>query len=115
MTRLEGDPGLLRWLQFAIGLRLPPKYREWVQHDLTDAGWRVRALVRQLVLLVPIAGIFLALPGEWEIRIAIAALVVLGGSFVSLAYGDSLRASRLRQHQLPVPEDRDLGRPTDAP
>lgn len=115
MSKLEGDPGALRWLQFAIGLRLPAKYREWVLHDLTDAGWRLRALLRQLVLLVPIAAIFLALPGEWMIRISIAALIVLGGSFVSLAYGDSLRASRLRQHHLPVPEDRDLGRPTDAP
>jgi hypothetical protein len=43
-----------------------------------------------------------------------AALVVAGGTLVTLAYGDSLRASRLRQHRLPVPEDPDLGRPTDA-
>jgi len=115
VTRLPGDPGALRWLQFALGFRLPAKYRAWVLHDLTDAGWRVRALVRQLVLLVPIAAVFLALPGEWVIKAAIAALVVLGGSFVALAYGDSIRASRLRQHRLPVPKDRDLGRPTDAP
>jgi hypothetical protein len=43
-----------------------------------------------------------------------AALLVVGGGLIALAYGDSLRASRLRQHRLPVPEDPDLGRPTDA-
>jgi len=111
---MAGDPGLLRWLWFAIGFRLAPPYREWVRHELTDAGWRVRALVRQLVILVPIAAVFVALPGQWIIRIALAVLVLFGGTFVTLAYGDTLRASRLRQHSLPVPEDPDLGRPTDA-
>jgi hypothetical protein len=114
MTRLAGDPGPWRWLRFAIGLRLPADNREWVRHELTDAGWRVRALVRQLVVLVPVACAFLALPGGWSLRIALALLIVLGGLLMALTYGDSLRASRLRQHRLPVPEDPDLGRPTDA-
>ncbi|MGH8888989.1 MAG: DUF5313 family protein [Acidothermaceae bacterium] len=111
---MPGDPGPWRWLCFAIGFRLAPPFREWVRHELTDAGWRVRALVRQLVILLPIAAIFFALPGQWIIRIGLAVLILFGGTFVTLAYGDSLRASRLRQHSLPVPEDRDLGRPTDA-
>ncbi len=114
VSRIPGDPGPLRWLWFAIGLRLPPENAEWVRHELTDAGWRVRALFRQLALLVPIAGAMFALPGAWTIRAAMAALVVAGGTLVALAYGDSLRASRLRQHRLQVPEDPDLGRPTDA-
>ena len=114
MSRLAGDPGVLRWLRFAVGFRLPTENREWVRHELTDAGWRARALVRQLVFLLPITAIFLALPGPWGVRIAIAVLVIFGGTLVAAAYGDSLRAARLRQHSLPVPEDRDLGRPTDA-
>lgn len=111
---MAGDPGLLRWLWFAIGFRLAPPYREWVRHELTDAGWRVRALGRQLVVLVPVAGAFLALPGPWSLRIGIAALIIFGGLLIAATYGDSLRASRLRQHRLPVPEDPDLGRPTDS-
>lgn len=114
MSQLTGDPGPWRWLRFAIGFRLPPENQEWVRHELTDAGWRARAAVRQLVILAPIAAVFLALPGGWGVRVAIAALIVFGGMFIALAYGDSLRASRLRQHGLPVPDDRDLGRPTDA-
>src|SRR5690348_13291816 len=102
MTRLAGDPGVLRWLWFAIGFRLPHDNREWVRHELTDAGWRVRAMVRQLVVLVPIGAAFLALPGSWGLRAAVALLVVCGGLFIALAYGDSLRAARLRQHSLPV-------------
>jgi len=114
MSRLAGDPGVLRWLRFAVGFRLPGENREWVRHELIDAGWRVRALIRQLVFLIPIAAVFVALPGSWGVRVAIAVLVIVGGSLIALAYGDSLRAARLRQHHLPVPDDRDLGRPTDA-
>lgn len=114
MRRFPGDPGPLRWLWFAIGFRLPVENREWVRHELTDAGWRVRALFRQLALLAPIGGAFMLLPGPWSLRLALAALVICSGGLIALAYGDSLRASRLRQHRLPVPEDRDLGRPTDA-
>lgn len=113
MSRLAGDPGPLRWLRYAIGMRLPPENREWVAHDLTDAGWRTRAAVRQLVLVVPVAVVFALLPGDWSVRILLIALVLFGGLFVALLYADSVRASRLRQHRLPVPDDPDLGRPTD--
>jgi hypothetical protein len=113
-SRLDGDPSAGRWLRYAIGLRLPPENSEWVRHDLTDAGWRLRGLSRQLVFLVPIAAAFVALPGPLSDRIYLVLLVLIGGLFVGLVYGDSLRASRLRQHGLPVPTDRDLGRPTDS-
>ncbi len=112
--RLDGDPTPARWLGYAIGLRLPPENREWVRHDLIDAGWRARALARQLVFLVPITAAFAALPGPWSTRIPMMALILFGGLFVGITYGDSLRASRLRQHGLAVPDDRDLGRPTDS-
>jgi len=114
VTRIPGDPGLRRWLLFAIGLRLPPENREWVRHDLTDAGWRSRAAVRQLVLVAPVSAAFAALPGPWSLKVTLMVLVLVGGLLISLMYADSIRASRLRQHDLPVPEDRDLGRPTDS-
>ena len=113
MTRIPGDPGPLRWLRYAIGLRLPPENREWVAHDLTDAGWRIRTALRQLVLVVPVAVVFALLPGGWSVRILLVVLVLFGGLFVAMLYADSVRASRLRQHGLPVPDDPDLGRPTD--
>lgn len=114
MARIEGDPSPLRWLRYAVGFRLPPENRAWVSHDLTDAGWRTRAALRQLALLVPVAAVFAALPGPWSVRVALMALVLVGGLLVAAMYADSVRASRLRQHGLPVPDDRDLGRPTDA-
>jgi hypothetical protein len=114
MTRIPGDPGPLRWLLFAVGVRLPPENREWVRHELTDAGWRSRAAVRQLVLVVPVAAAFAALPGPWSLKVTLMSLVLGGVLLTSLLYADSFRAARLRQHDLSVPEDRDLGRPTDS-
>ena len=40
MARLPGDPGVAGWLLFAVGFRLPAENRDWVRHELTDAGWR---------------------------------------------------------------------------
>jgi hypothetical protein len=115
VPRIPGDPGPLRWLRYAAGLRLPPENRDWVRHDLTDAGWRVRAAVRALVRLLPLVAICAVLPGAWAIRALLIALVVIGGVAVGLLYADTIRAGRLRQHGLAVPDDHDLGRPTDEP
>ena len=38
MSRIPGDPGLGRQALFALGGRLPERNREWVRHELTDAG-----------------------------------------------------------------------------
>jgi hypothetical protein len=113
MSTIPGTPGPLRWVRYAIGFRLPADNLDWVRHDLTDAGWRVRAGVRQVVVAAPIAAVCALLPGAWSVRILLVALVLFGPLFVALAYGDSIRAARLRQHKLPVPDDADLGRPTD--
>ena len=54
MARLPGDPGPLRWLAFALGFRLPDDNLDWVRHELTDAGWRLRTIVRHLAVIVPV-------------------------------------------------------------
>ena len=54
------------------------------------------------VLVVPVAAAFAALPSR-SLKVMLMVLVLVGGLFVSLMYADSVRASRLRQHDLPVP------------
>ena len=71
MARLPGDPGVLRWIRFAIGFRLPTANREWVRHELTDAGWRGRTIRRLLVIMVPIAIALAFLPGPVWLRIVV--------------------------------------------
>ncbi|HVX43044.1 MAG TPA: DUF5313 family protein [Mycobacteriales bacterium] len=94
-------PGPLRWVWYAFGGRLPDSCRDWVQHDLTDADWRWRGLVRIGVqILIPVVGL-LFLPGPWSIRIFTAAIVVFGAAFAGAAYGEPLRDRRLAQHGLP--------------
>ncbi len=105
MRRLPGDPSIGRWLLFAIGFRLPAKNREWVRHELTDAGWRGRTLRRLMVLMVPICVALAFLPGPPWLRVAVPLLALV----VSAA---DIRAARLHQHGLPVPDDPDLGHPT---
>jgi hypothetical protein len=117
MARLPGDPGVGRWLRFAIGFRLPAENLDWVRHELTDAGWRGRTVLRHLAVILPICAIVAVvlltlLPASAWLAVATVALILSGSVFTVAAYADDIRASRLRQHGLDVPDDPDLGHPT---
>jgi hypothetical protein len=103
MTRLPGDPGPFARARYALGFRLPAENRDWVRHDLTDAGWRGRILLRHLAVMVPICLVFVLLPGQWWIRGLTALLALLASMFTVLISADDLRRSRLRKHGLNPP------------
>jgi hypothetical protein len=116
MARIPGDPGPVRWLQFAIGLRLPALYTDWVRHELTDAGWRARTVVRHLAVIIPACVVVAValltwLPAPAWLAGMMIGLVLAGSVFTVAAYADDIRASRLRQHGLEAPDDPDLGHP----
>ena len=116
MTRLPGDPGVFGWLWFAAGFRLPAGNRDWVRHELTDAGWRFRTVVRHLAVIIPICVLLVVvlsslLPAPLWLSLTMVALILSGSIFTVAAYADDIRASRLRQHGLDVPDDPDLGHP----
>jgi hypothetical protein len=117
MTRLAGDPGMGRWLRFAAGFRLPAENRDWVRHELTDAGWRFRTVLRHLAVIIPICIVVAVLlstllPAPGWLALTMVALILCGSVFSVAAYADDIRASRLRQHGFEVPDDPDIGRPT---
>jgi len=112
MTRLPGDPGPGRKAWFAIGARLPDRYREWVRHELTDVGWRGRLIGRHLVVTLPVCVVLLLLPGALWIRITVLALFLICSVGIVALYADDIRVSRLRRHGLTPPDDPDLGRPS---
>ena len=111
MTRLPGDPSALRQVLFAIGFRLPDRNREWVRHELIDAGWRGRTVLRHLTVMLPICAILALLPGPAWLRVMVPLLAFIGSVFIVTVYADDIRLARLRQHDLPVPDDPDLGHP----
>jgi Family of unknown function (DUF5313) len=116
MTRLAGDPSPLGWLRFAAGFKLPQENVDWVRHELTDAGWRLRTVLRHLALIVPLCGfmvvvLLVLLPAPAWLAIMMVALVLTGSIFTTAAYADDLRATRLRQHGIEPPDDPDLGHP----
>lgn len=112
MPRLPGDPSIAGWLLFAIGLRLPAKNREWVRHELTDAGWRGRTIARLMVLMVPICVALSFLPGPVWLRVAVPGFAFVASVGTVAISADDIRAARLKQHGIDVPDDPDLGRPT---
>ena len=112
MGRLPGDPGPGRQVLFALGARLPERNREWVRHELTDAGWRGRLTARHLVVMLPCCAVLALLPGALWIRIMVPALFLICSVGVVALYADDLRVSRLRRHGIEAPDDPDLGRPS---
>jgi hypothetical protein len=108
---LPGDPSVAGWLLFAVGFRLPAKNRDWVRHELTDAGWRGRTIVRLMVLMAPICIALAFLPGPTWLRAAVPGFALLTSIGTVLISADDVRAARLKQHGLEVPYDRDLDHP----
>lgn len=116
MARLPGDPGPVRWMAFALGFKLPADNVDWVKHELTDAGWRMRTVIRHLAIIVPVcvivAAVLLTLvPAPFWLAAMMVGLILAGSIFSVAAYADDIRASRLRQHGLEPPDDPDLGHP----
>ena len=111
MPRIPGDPSPGRKVLFTLGARLPARNREWVRHDLTDAGWRGRLTLRHLLVMLPIAAALAAFPGALWIHVAVPALFLICSVGIVAMYADDLRVSRLRRHGIEPPDDPELGRP----
>jgi predicted permease len=112
VRRLPGDPSAGRKLLFAFGARLPDRNREWVRHELTDAGWRGRLVARHLLIALPIAAVLAAFPGPLFIHIMVPVLFLISSLGIVAMYADDIRVSRLRRNGLTPPDDPDLGRPS---
>jgi hypothetical protein len=79
-------PGPLRWLWYAFGGGLPPRYRNWVLHDVTTRTWPLRQMLRSVVQLLPVAALLvLVVPGELWVRL----MAVVGGALVGMMYAAS--------------------------
>jgi hypothetical protein len=111
VSRLPGDPNAARKVLFALGFRLPDRNREWVRHELTDAGWRGRLVIRHLLVTLPFAAALAAFPGPLFIHIMVPALFLISSVGIVAMYADDIRVSRLRRNGLTPPDDPDLGRP----
>ena len=111
MPRLPGDPSVAGWLLFAIGFRLPPGTGSGSAR--ADRRGLARPHHRRLmVLMVPICIALAFLPGPVWLRVAVPAFALIASVGTVLISADDVRAARLKQHDLEVPDDPDLGRPT---
>jgi len=103
LAKVSKRPSTLQWVRYALGGRLPADLHDWVRHDLTDADWRLRQILRTLLqAAIPIV-VILVLPIPVALRIPMAVLVLIGALSVGAAYGDELRERRFRQHGLTPP------------
>lgn len=103
-------PGVVRWLAYAYGKRLPPRYAQWVLHDLTCRTWFVRVLARGAAQSLP-GLVLLVLPASPAVVAMMLAIVVFGMVFYSMAFAWEIRDRRLYQHgfvpELVLPKDKD--------
>lgn len=87
---------------YAYGGALP-QHREWVRHDLTDAGWRWRVWWRALAQAFPFVLVFALLPGPSYLHVLLPAFVLLTSGFTTAIFAEELRNRRLRQHGFDPP------------
>jgi hypothetical protein len=96
-------PDPVHWAWYALGGRLPARYRTWVLHDLTTRTWPLRHFARALVQVAPvIAVLLLVVPGSLTIRIAAVTAGLLLGLLYSGAYMYEIVEHRVGQAGYPV-------------
>jgi len=97
--RRRPDP--LRWIWYALGGGLGPRYRQWVLHDLTCGTRWVRQLARAVVQVLPLAAVvLLALGFGWIAWVGVTCGLVLALIY-SAAYFDPAADYRLVKHGYP--------------
>ena len=99
-------------MRFALGARMPDRNREWVRHELTDADWRGRLIVRHLIVTLPFAAALALLPGALWIRLAVPGLFLICSVGIVALYASEIRVSRLHRNGLEAPDDPHPGRPS---
>lgn len=99
MERTRPDPA--RWLWYAMGGRLPERYRTWVLHDITTGTWRWRHLARSTVLIAPLSAVWLLMPGTLGLRLSLVLMAVLVAYFYSFAYMEESAEHRLTKNGYP--------------
>jgi hypothetical protein len=90
-------PGVLRWIGYAFGARLPTRYAPWVLHDLTARTWFLRHLARTTVQATP-AALLALLPGPVWLKVALPLFVLFSSLFMAALFSPMVREKRLYQH-----------------
>jgi len=97
--RRRPDP--LRWIWYAFGGGLGPRYRAWVLHDVTCRTRWERQLARAVVQVAPLAAVvLLALGFGWIAWVGVGCGLVLALIY-SAAYFDPAADRRLVKHGYP--------------
>ncbi|HEX3829136.1 MAG TPA: DUF5313 family protein [Sporichthyaceae bacterium] len=108
----SGRPGPLRWLFYAYGGRLGPRYAQWVLHDLTCRAWFVRHLLRTVAQWAP-SLLLLLLPFPVSFTVLLPLMMLFCALYMAVSFAWEMRSARLYRHGF-VPE-LVLSEPEDDP
>lgn len=103
-------PNPLQWLWYSVGGRLPEELAPWVLKDATSRAWRWRLAARNCVYLLPLASIWLLLPGPLGLRLSLSLMALVVGVFYSQAYGDESVELRVAKHGFEYGQAREIRR-----
>jgi hypothetical protein len=94
------------WLWYAVGGKLPDRYREWVLHDATAPTWLLRHVLRRLIFMLPILVIlfvFFVVILSYNVTVVLLALGlgVYAGLYYALIFSTHSVDSRATRHGYP--------------
>ena len=99
-------PNAVLCVWYAVGGKLPDRYREWVLHDATVPSWLIRHVVRRLTFMLPILVLlfvfFVVILGyDTTIVLLALALGIYAGVYYSLIFSTHSVDSRVTRHGYP--------------
>lgn len=114
----SGRPGPLRWVYYAYGGRLGPRYAQWVLRDLTSKTWFVRHLVRVLAQWAP-SLLLLLLPWPLSFTVLLPLMMLFCAMYMAVSFAWEIRDARLYRHgfvpELVLPEKSEEDEDSDEP
>src|SRR4051812_39099499 len=102
-------PGVLRWFGYAVGVKLPDRYKDWALYDATSKHWRARYVLQRSVGIVPLCAVWLLLPGSIGLRLSLVLMAAPVAYFYSCAFLEESLEDRLGRPGFPPPAGRGVG------
>ncbi|KUI05923.1 DUF5313 domain-containing protein [Mycobacterium sp. IS-3022] len=93
-------PGIVQYLAYSYGRRLPDSMREWVARDLAGPGALRRHMIRMAIPPLLVLAPFWLLPASLYVHLEMTVPIYIWAILMALALNKIWRRHRLAQHGL---------------
>ncbi|ORW04255.1 DUF5313 domain-containing protein [Mycobacterium kyorinense] len=96
----DNRPGVIQYIRYCYGHRLPDSMRDWVRNDLAGKGATARMMIRVAVPAVLVLAPFWLIPTTLDVHLGMTLPILIPFVYFSHALNKVWRRHMLRMHNL---------------